>query len=84
MKLSVIIPVYNVEEYIEKCILSLQHQDIPEADYELIITNDGSPDNSLSIIRNLKKSYSNIVLIDQENQGVSIARNNAIARATGD
>lgn len=84
MKLSIIIPVYNVEKYIEKCILSLQHQDIPVSDYELIIINDGSPDNSREVIIRLAAQYNNIVFIEQENKGVSLARNAGIDRAGGE
>ena len=83
MKLSIIIPVYNVEEYIEKCILSLQDQDIPHSDYEIIIINDGSPDNSREVIIKLAAQYNNIVFIEQENKGVSQARNAGIDRAKG-
>lgn len=83
MKLSVIIPVYNVEEYIEKCIRSLQDQDIPYSDYEIIIINDGSPDNSREVIVKLVEKFNNIVFIEQENKGVSLARNAGIDRAKG-
>jgi len=81
--LSIIIPVYNVEAYIEKCVLSIQQQDIPSSEYEIIIVNDGSPDNSRQIILDLLKQYDNIVFIDQENKGVSLARNAGIDRAIG-
>ena len=83
MKLSIIIPVYNVEQYIEKCILSLEQQDIPQEQYEIIIINDGSPDKSRDVILKLMKQYSNIVFIDQENKGVSMARNAGMDRAKG-
>jgi glycosyltransferase involved in cell wall biosynthesis len=83
MKLSVIIPVYNVAGYIEKCVLSLQNQDILPDEFELIIINDGSPDNSREVILKLKSQFSNIVFIDQVNKGVSLARNAGIERATG-
>lgn len=82
-RLSVIIPVYNVEPYIEKCLRSLGNQDIPENDYEIICINDGSPDNSLKIIQELQKEYDNIIVIDQQNQGVSRARNNGMDIANG-
>lgn len=81
--LSVIIPVYNVEPYIEKCLRSLEDQDIDKEEYEIICVNDGSPDNSREVISGLQKEYCNIILIDQENHGVSLARNNGIARASG-
>jgi glycosyltransferase involved in cell wall biosynthesis len=84
MQLSIIIPVYKVEAYLEKCIRSLQHQDIPADQYEIIIVNDGSPDGCRDIVLRLQREFQNIVLIDQVNQGVSMARNNAIARASGE
>jgi len=83
MRLSIIIPAYKVERFIEKCIRSLEAQDIPKTDYEIIVTNDGSPDKSSEIVRKLQAEFSNLILIDQENQGVSMARNNAIAMAKG-
>lgn len=83
MRLSIIVPAYNVADYIEKCIHSLEDQDIPKEDYEIIVTNDGSPDDCQAIVERLQKEFSNIVLINQENQGVSMARNNAIAAAKG-
>jgi len=83
MKLSIVVPAYKVEEYIEKCIRSLEQQDLPKDDYEIIVVNDGSPDSCREIVEHLQKEFSNIVLINQENQGVSMARNNAIAMAKG-
>jgi glycosyltransferase involved in cell wall biosynthesis len=83
MQLSIIIPVYNVEAYIEKCITSLQQQDIDTHNYEIIIINDGSPDNSREVVISLMKIYSNIVFIDQENKGVSLARNAGMDKAIG-
>lgn len=83
MRLSIIIPAYKVADYIEKCIRSLEDQDIPKSDYEIIVTNDGSPDNCREIVEKLQEEFSNIILINQENQGVSMARNNGIAIATG-
>jgi len=74
---------YNVAPYVERCIRSLEDQDIPKEEYELICVNDGSPDNCREIAENLQKEFSNIVLINQENQGVSRARNNGIEKATG-
>lgn len=80
-KLSIIIPAYKVEAYIEKCIRSLENQDLPKEEYEIIVTNDGSPDKCREIIEALQNEFSNIIVINQENQGVSMARNNAIAQA---
>jgi glycosyltransferase involved in cell wall biosynthesis len=84
MRLSIIVPAYNVADLIERCIRSLENQDIPENEYEIIVTNDGSPDNCQEIIEKLQCEFSNIVLINQENQGVSAARNNAMAIAKGE
>jgi glycosyltransferase involved in cell wall biosynthesis len=83
MRLSIIIPAYKVEDFIERCIRSLEQQDLPKSDYEIIVTNDGSPDDCQAIVERLQKEFSNIILINQENQGVSMARNNAIAIAKG-
>lgn len=83
-KISIIIPAYKVDGYIEKCIRTLEHQDLPKDEYEIIVTNDGSPDRCREIVEGLQQEFSNIVLINQENQGVSMARNNAIAKAQGE
>lgn len=83
-KLSIIIPAYKVDGYIEKCIRSLENQDLPKDDYEIIVTNDGSPDRCGEIVEALQQEFSNLILINQENQGVSMARNNAIAKAQGE
>jgi glycosyltransferase involved in cell wall biosynthesis len=83
MRLSIIVPAYKVAGFIEKCIRSLEAQDIPKSEYEIIVTNDGSPDNCREIVENLQSEFSNLILINQENQGVSMARNNAIAIAKG-
>jgi glycosyltransferase involved in cell wall biosynthesis len=74
---------FKVADYITRCIESLESQDIDKNLYEIICINDGSPDNCREIVENLQKKYSNIVLINQENQGVSMARNNGIAIAKG-
>lgn len=84
MKLSIIIPVYKVEAYVENCLKSIVAQDIPTDDYEIIVINDGSPDNSKEIILEFQKHQSNLIFIDQENQGVSVARNRGLDVAKGD
>ncbi len=83
MRLSIIIPAYKVEDHIEKCIRSLETQNLPHSDYEIIVTNDGSPDKSREIVEKLQQEFSNILLVNQENQGVSMARNAALAIAKG-
>lgn len=82
IKVSIIVPVYNVEKYIERCINSIINQTLQ--DIEIIVVNDGSPDNSDVIIRKYMQLDSRIKLINQENQGLSIARNNGIKIAQGE
>ncbi len=83
-KLSFILPVYNVEPYLEKCIRSLRDKDMPYKDYEIIVVNDGSQDNSKKLVESLQKEIPNILLINQKNAGVSVARNRGIEVATGE
>ena len=84
MKLSIIIPVYNVEKYVEKCIRSCENQNISKEDYEVVVVNDGSPDGSLVIVERLAKEYPNIKIISQNNQGLSGARNTGFMAAKGE
>lgn len=83
MKLSIIVPVYNVEKYLERCVDSLVCQDIAMDDYEIILVNDGSTDGSGEICRKLQDRYSNIKFIEQENGGLSAARNTGLKHAIG-
>lgn len=81
--LSIIIPVYNVEQYLEQCLQSITKQITDSV--EIIIVNDGSPDNSAAIIEKFKNRYAEqIVSVTQENQGLSTTRNNGIELAKGD
>lgn len=81
-KVSIIIPVYNSEKYLEKCIDSILNQDYKNI--ELIIINDGSTDSSKEIIENYQKKYNDtIIYIEQKNLGPAVARNNGIKNATG-
>lgn len=82
MKLSVIIPVYNNEEYIGACVESIINQTYKNI--EVVLVDDGSTDNSGAICESLAKQYSNIVVIRQKNSGVSAARNAGIKKSTGD
>ena len=84
MKLSIIVPVYNVSKYLSKCLDSLIRQDIDKEDYEIIVVNDGSTDDSGEIAKMYAGRYSNIILINQENQGLSGARNTGIKAAKGE
>jgi len=83
-RLSIIIPVYNVKEYVERCILSIVTQPIYPENYELIVVNDGSTDKSENIIRRLSDDYPFIRLITQENKGLGAARNTGLDKATGE
>ncbi len=78
---SIIIPVYNNESSIEKCLHSMLNQTY--SNLELVIIDDGSTDNSLQIIKMVTKTFSNSVVITQENKGVSAARNTGIEKARG-
>jgi glycosyltransferase involved in cell wall biosynthesis len=82
-KISIVIPVYNVEKFVGKCLSSLVHQTIQEP-YEIIAVNDGSLDNSLEILRQFEESYDFVKIIDQKNKGMSMARNAGLAVAQGE
>ena len=81
--LTIVIPVYNVEKYIEKCLLSCVHQDIPSDSYEIIVVNDGTKDNSLRIAESIATTHSNISIVSQQNKGLSAARNTGLKLAKG-
>lgn len=81
--LSIIVPMYNSEAYLPKCLDSLLHQDIPFEDYEIILVNDGSPDGSKALAEDYASKYPNIVVLSQENKGTSGARNTGIRYALG-
>ncbi|MGL5821893.1 MAG: glycosyltransferase [Sarcina sp.] len=80
MLLSVIVPVYNVEGYLDKCIESLIYD---SNDIEILLVNDGSTDNSLSICEKYAKEFSNIKVINKKNGGLSSARNAGMKEAVG-
>ena len=82
MRISVIVPVYNVEPYLKDCLSSLVQQSIPF--FEIVLVNDGSTDGSLAICEHYCRQYPFIKLICQENQGQAVARNVGITAATGD
>lgn len=81
-KVSLIIPVYNFEKYIVSTLESVFRQDY--SNLEIIVVNDGSNDNSQKIVSKLQHTHSNLRLINQENKGVSVARNTGIEAANGD
>lgn len=82
-KISVILSVYNCEEFLEECLDSLVNQTMPKDEFEVIIINDGSKDGSLKIIKKYLKS-NNWILIDRENRGLSASRNEGLDIATGE
>ena len=83
-KLSIIVPVYNVEKYIKDCILSIYRQGLSDGDFEVILVNDGTEDNSLERIKDICTLHNNLFIIHQENQGLSCARNTGLLYAKGD
>lgn len=83
MFLSIVIPIYKVEDYVEKCLNSCENQDIPSCEYEIVVVNDGSPDRSLDIVTEVAKKFSNIKIISQDNKGLSAARNTGLKNANG-
>ena len=84
IKLSVIIPVYNAEKYIVECLDSIYNQNLNNDEFEVIIVNDGSKDHSQQVIEDYLQKTSNAILINQQNQGVSQARNNGLSVAKGE
>ena len=82
MKYSIIIPVYNVEKYIDRCLNSILDQSYEN--YEVIIVNDGSPDNSIDIIKKYTKKDKRFKVFTKENGGLSDARNYGVEQASGD
>ena len=83
LKLSIIVPVYNVEKYLSKCVDSLLAQDLLPEDYEIILVDDGSPDRCGEICDRYATEHSNIKVIHRENGGLSAARNSGIDVAQG-
>ena len=81
-KFSIIIPVYNVEKYLKKCLDSIANQTY--SDFEVICVNDGSTDNSLAILTEYSRKDGRFKVVSQENQGQGVARNYALMLATGE
>lgn len=82
MTVSLIIPVYNGESYIHACLHSVLRQTY--ADWEAILIDDGSTDDSLAILHDYSKKDSRFIVVSQKNQGVAVARNSGIKQACGD
>lgn len=84
MLLSIIVPFYNVEKYIAKCIDSLLFQGLSAEDYEILVVNDGSTDHGADIVARYSEAHENIRLLNEEHAGVSAARNAGIEEARGE
>ncbi len=82
MDISIIIPAYNAEPYIDKCLNTILNQAF-KGNFEIIIINDGSKDDTLKILNKYAKKYKKIKIIDQKNAGQAVARNNALKAALG-
>lgn len=84
MKLSIVVPIYNVERYLRKCVDSLLAQDLSSQGYEIILVDDGSSDSCGEICDEYAVSYDNVKVIHRENGGLSAARNSGIEKAQGE
>lgn len=83
MLLSIIVPVYNAEPYFRPCLESIFKQGMADDDFEAILVNDGCNDNSFDTVKDITAAHHNISIIEQKNQGLSVARNNGLKSATG-
>lgn len=84
MLLSLILPVYNVEAYLGRCIESCLRQNLPKSEYEIIVVIDGSPDHSEDVAKKFQKTTDNIRIINKVNGGLSAARNTGLKTALGE
>lgn len=83
MKLSFVVPVYNVADYLTECLDSLICQDMDKEEYEIIVINDGSTDNSLEIAHRYQRENFNVKVFSQANTGLSMTRNRGVKEAAG-
>ncbi len=82
--LSIIIPVYNVEQYVDGTLESIYSQMFDENLFEVIVVNDGTPDGSMDIVAKYAEHHKNLKVVNQKNQGLSVARNNGLEVAQGE
>lgn len=84
IKISIVIPIYNSEEWLEKCLNSVENQSLRKEEYEIILIDDGSTDKCPDIIKKFAETYPNVHSYRKENGGVSSARNAGIEMAQGE
>ncbi|MBO4458002.1 MAG: glycosyltransferase [Butyrivibrio sp.] len=84
LKITVVIPAYNIETLLEKCVVSVAEQEYPKDKLEIILVDDGSTDSTGALCDELASRYSNVIALHKENGGSSSARNLGIEHATGD
>lgn len=84
IKISIIVPVYQVEQYVGRCLESIIHQNLNEDEYEIIVINDGTKDGSWDIVKSAVNGHNNIRLFEQHNQGLSATRNHGFDLAKGE
>lgn len=83
MKLSIVIPCYNMEKYLPQCLESLYRQDLDQTSYEIIVVDDGSIDGTMEVAKGYAQRYPNLQIIDKQNEGVGSARNSGMDLAIG-
>lgn len=84
IEISIVIPTYNAEPYLVRCLTSCLKQNLSPSQYEIVIINDGSKDGSLAIAEEMAQKHPNIHVYSQKNQGLSMARNNGLKKTTGE
>lgn len=83
VRLSIIVPIYNVEQWLERCLESLYAQGLEEYDFEVVVVNDGTKDNSMEVAGEFAASHANMKILHRENGGLSAARNTGLEHAQG-
>lgn len=83
IRLSYIVPVYNCERYLSRCVDSILQQGLSEDEFEILLINDGSSDNSLEVAQSYSQRHKNIKVLSHDNHGVSFTRNVGIDKALG-
>ena len=84
IELSIIVPVYQVEHYIRKCVESIFKQGLDDSRFEVIIVNDGTKDRSIEVIADIISQHDNVTVINQKNESLSVARNKGLSVAKGE